>query len=828
MIDDDYDYSGMVSLEDSGVETATQKKAMTRCKWCTIILSVLLLIILIILLIYFIFIKKTTKSILDNNWDDSYKQANEFISKLNLKEKINLLYGTENMKIETSLIKNISETAFLCKGQIDSFKNDKIDFKGMCLSDGVSGIRFTQGTSIPYQAPINTAATFNKNLIYKIGESIGQESKMRGINTLLSPCVNMIRSPQGGRIWETFGEDPYLSGIVAENLVKGIQNQGVIATLKNFVLNEQETYRKASSSNIDLQALMDIYVEPFYRAIKNAKCGAVMASYNAVNNTYVYENKFLLTNILRNILGFRGFVMSDWWAINSDNTESINSGLDMNMPGGKYKSDDYIGRNNSFWNSFEEYVLEGNITEQRIAEAATRIIAAMYQMEQMEDFPKVNLWQESKTNERISIQREAATESQILLKNSGILPLKNVTQIAVIGNDAFGRDCNNEDNDFQCKNSTNEVMNGHMALGCGSGSTSFGYMVTPLEGITNYCNKIGINVISSGRLFYINQERNNTKVHVQGVEDIEGAMNAAQKAQVAIVFVGANSGEEYVINENTIGDRPDLDLWHSADELIESVLSVNKNTIVVINAPGVVNMPWKDKVKAIIFSGFPGAESGNAIADILFGEENPSGHLPFVWGDVNDYPMKIEKLENLTIVDGKNKTWKDVNRYDGINSFGLKDENNDKEQYNYNEGLYVGQRWFNKNNKTPIFYFGHGLSYSKFEYENLVLSIDKNGLKASFSVTNASNRNGKVVPMMFITFPDYIGDYPSHILKGFEKVSINAKRKKSVTITADDHALSYFNVEENKYVRVNQGKIKVCIAENADPTKCKLNKEIDA
>ena len=830
MDDEEEDFSSMVSLEDSGSEDPKQKRALTRCKWCTLILSIILIITLIIILIYFLFIKENIKQIIDNNWDDSYEKASIFISKLNLTEKINLLYGTENMKIETSIITNISEKAFLCKGQIDSFKNDKINFNGMCLQDGSSGIRYAKGTSISWQSPINTAATFNKNLVYQIGESMGQESKVRGINTLLAPCVNMIRSPQGGRVWESFGDDPYLSGIIAENLVKGIQNQGVIATLKHFILNEQETYRKASSSNINLQALMDIYIEPFYRAIKNAKCGAIMTSYNAFNNTYIFENKFLLTNILRNILNFKGFVLSDWWAINSNNTESINSGLDMNMPGGKNKNIENIGRKNSFWGSFEKYVQEGNITKERITEAATRIIATMYQMEQMENFPKINLWKETKTNEKISIQRQAATESQILLKNSGILPLNsNLKKIAVIGNDAFSRDCINDDNDFQCKNSTNEVMNGHMAIGCGSGATSFGYVVTPIQGITNYCNKMGINVISSGKLFYINQERdNNTKVHVQGIEDLEGAINAAKWGEVAIIFVGSNSGEEYIINENIIGDRPDLDLWHAANELIETVLNVNPNVIVVINSPSVVNMPWKDRVRAIIFSGFPGAESGNAIADILFGEENPSGHLPFVWGDINDYPMKIKNLENLNIVYGTNKTWKDIYKYDGINSFGLKDENSDKEQFDYNEGLYIGQRWFNKNNIKPIFYFGHGLSYSEFRYTDLTLVIDKNGLRATFTVTNISVRDGKAVPMLFITFPEYIGEYPPYILKGFEKVQINAKSAKTVTISVDDHALSYFSVEDNNYVRVNKEKIKVCIGENANPAECKLSKEIDA
>ena len=173
--------------------------------------------------------------------------------------------------------------------------------------------------------------------------------KEKGINAYLSPCVNIMRTPQAGRVWEAFGEDPFYSGVCASEMIKGIQDAGVIATIKHFVGNDQETYRHASSSNIDMSPLMDIYVEPFYRAIHDANVGAVMSCYNAVNNTYCSENKYLLTDILRGILDFKGFVMSDWWAIYSNHSDNINSGLDMNMPGG-YKWGEYFGRNQSYWN----------------------------------------------------------------------------------------------------------------------------------------------------------------------------------------------------------------------------------------------------------------------------------------------------------------------------------------------------------------------------------------------------------------------------------------------------------------------------------------------
>ena len=270
--------------------------------------------------------------------------------------------------------------------------------------------------------------------------------------------------------------------------------------------------------------------------------------------------------------------------------------------------------------------------------------------------------------------------------------------------------------------------------------------------------------------------------------------------------------------------------------MIESILNLNKNVIVVINAPSVVNLPLLDKplldkVNAVLFSGFPGAGTGNAIADILFGEENPSGHLPYTWANLDQYCTNNKFLENLEVINKENgKTWKDDYRYNGIDSAGLKDdtENHDMEQNEYKEGLYVGQRWFNKYNKSFIFPFGYGLSYSTFEYYWIDLSINKTGLTAKINVKNTSSRLGKAVPMLFLSFPDSIGDYPKHIFKGFEKVEIEPNKTKEVTIFVDDHALSYFNVTQNKYVRVNEGQINVSIAENGNLSAIKLNKQIDA
>lgn len=774
-----------------------------------------------------------------DSWSQSYKKANQFISKLNSTERVNLLFGTENMIMETLLFEDWM-LQYKCVGQIDPFNNSKVNFKGMCLQDGPAGVRFANGTGISWQSSINTAMTFDKQLLYDVGYAQGQENKEKGINVDLAPCANMMRNPKGGRVWEAYGDDPYYTGVCASETTKGIQDAGAIACLKHFVANDQETYRKSSSSNIEMQALMDVYVEPFYRPIKEANLGSIMSAYNAFNDTYCYESKFLLTDVLRGILGFKGFVMSDWWEITNDDPIVINSGVDMNMPGGKeygpFDEDrkfSSFGRNNSYWSNLEQQVKENKVSSSRINEAATRIIATMYQMNQMEDYPDVNIHKKTNTEERKKLQRQVATESQVLLKNDGILPLNisNLSSIAVVGNDAFERDCIPSGLP-QCLNDTNEVINGHIPLGFGSGVTNFEYLVTPLEAITNYASNHNVNVTSSGKMKYIKEEREvdgtMVNVSVTALEDIEGGYKAAENADVVIVFVKASSGEEFVVLKEAIGDRKDLDVWYGGNELIENITATNKSVIVVINAPATVNLPWKDKVNAIIFSGLPGAESGNAITDILFGEVNPSGHLPFVWAKDEEYSGQIKELENLTVInETSGQTYKDKYRYDAIDCH-QKPDPSGKEQIEYSEGLYIGQRWFNKNNKKPEFPFGFGLSYTTFDYSGLKLNMNETGLEATFNVRNTGNVTGKAVPMMFITFPSSIGDYPKGIFKGFEKVELEPGETKSVSILADDHALSYFNVARNNYVRVKEGTIIVYINDNADLSKPKLQSEIDA
>ena len=248
--------------------------------------------------------------------DESYSKAEDFISNLNSQEIIGLLKGKNNI--------NENKNVNLCEGQIAPFTSNEVVFKGMCIQDGTTGVRFSEGKGILWQSQINTAATFNETLMYKIGKAQGAESKEKGINTLLYPSVNIMKKPQD-ILWESFGDDPFYSGVCASKIISGIQESGVIATIKHFLGNVQEIYEIPNKYNPDINALMDIYVEPFYRAIHEEDVRAVMAGNNTFNGTYCYENEYLLTNILRNYLNFKGFIISDLYDV--DNTHNYDCSL---------------------------------------------------------------------------------------------------------------------------------------------------------------------------------------------------------------------------------------------------------------------------------------------------------------------------------------------------------------------------------------------------------------------------------------------------------------------------------------------------------------------
>ncbi|KAG4091700.1 beta-glucosidase [Neocallimastix lanati (nom. inval.)] len=636
------------------------------------------------------------------SWEEADAKAREWCKDLTNGEKITLITGRENM-------------TGVCVGSIDPI--ERKDFKGICLQDRPAGVRFAKGTATSWQASINTVATFDRKLLRKVGEAQGKEFYQRGINVALAPSMGIQRAPAAGRIFESYGEDPFYVGQCGLEVLKGIQSQGVIANAKHFIANDQENNRGASTSNVPEQALWDVYMEPFYRTVIDG------------------EASRLLTDSLKGKLGFQGFVMSDWWAI-FDIEKSFGAGTDMNMPGGKYWGSDYV--DDSFWGRhILECIEKGIFPQERLDDAVLRIIRTMYKLDQMDNYPEVNLYVDTNTKENAALNRKVGADSNVLLKNADhILPLKKskkVKKIAVIGKDSMSPTlCE----DMKCANGT-------LPLGWGSGTTDFK-----------------------------EQKKANLKVISYGDDDGKKAAKVAKNADVAIVFVQADSGEEYITVEGNAGDRLNLDLWHGGNELIEAVAAVNKNTIVVIHSPGPVNVPFLDKVKGVIFAGLPGQETGNAITDVLFGDVNPSGHLPYTWAPREDYPTDV-KYEPEYPGGGDKMT-----------------------VYDYNEGLFVGYRWFDKNEIKPTFPLGYGLSYTTFEYSNLEADMEDDGLYVTLNVKNTGKIAGAAVPMIFLSFPESVKDYPVRLFKGFDKVVLKAGQSKEVKIFIDDHALSYYDEGE--------------------------------
>ena len=792
------DPNKLTSLISHDIKERLQQEPGKIWKILLLILGILIVIAGVVFGIYLL--KKDSdseeaKSKLNfTTWAEAHEKAKEKVKEFTTEEKLSLLFGTQNM------VRKSEDTD--CVGAIDPIK-DK--FGGICLQDGPAGVRFSTGTQ-SWQASINTAATFNKTLMYEVGKAQGKEFRNKGINVALGPAMNIQRNPQGGRIWECYGDDPFLSGVAATQIIKGIQSNGVIACAKHYVGNDQETNRKNSSSNIKEQALWEIYIEPFYRSVKDAEVGAIMTAYNSINGTYCVNNSKIVNDYLKKRIGYQGYVMTDWWEVMSDSPDNFNNGVDMNMPGGIDEGAKWVGRNMSHWSYFNNY-LGKEISYERLDDAVERILAPMYKLDQFNSdvkYPEVDLLKNTITNETKKLNREAAAQSNVLLKNEDhILPLVNMTgkTIAIIGNDAFESPCIRE-SDCSCKMYANQIYRGHLGLGYGSGTTYFKYLINPLSAITSRAEKENINIISSGEITQASETLDERNVYV-GKEDIEKAKEVAKQADLCIVFISADSGEQYIELEKSVGDRYDLEAWHQGNDLVNAVLEVNQNVIVVINAPGPINLPWLEKVKGLIFSGFGGAESGNGLTDILFGDYNPSGHLPYVWAELDNYPSKIGLFSNPT-------------------------------NYDYIEGVFVGQRYFDKTNKPYTFPFGYGLSYTTFEFEqnSLSASMSKEGLKVIFSVKNIGDLEGETVPMIFLKFPDNIRTeegYPNKLFKGFDKKLVKPNESVKFEILVDDHALSYYNIYEDqgKFVRPNEGKYTVYVGFNAKDYNL-LQTEVDA
>ncbi len=625
----------------------------------------------------------------------------------------------------------------------------------LVMSDGPHGVRHEHGRDWikdknvedrSTYLPVGTglAATWNRELGYAFGQVLGREANFRGKDVILGPGLNIIRDPLNGRNFEYLSEDPHLNSVFVRGYIEGVQEQGVAACAKHYIANTLEYERTRVNVVMSERALREIYL-PGYKACVDAGVWTFMAAYNKFRGTYCAHNKYLLDDILRDEWGFEGVVISDWNAVKSAKG-AIPVGLDIEM-GTELSMPPHKRDFNKFHmaDTAVALVQDGVFEEALIDKKVRRILWVMDKVGKFSGRPEGAY----NTPEHQAVARAIAEESIVLLKNEDLLPLKkdNIRKIAVIGANADRKH----------------------AGGGGSSQVKAYYEITPLEGLKDL---LGENVrIEYSPGYTISRNGGTTDTM------IKEAVTNASNADVVIYVGGFIHGYTDEWNDNAYDaeawDKPDMFLPFDQDKLIQSVLEANPNTAIVLYGGGPVDMrSWKDNAKAIIQAFYPGMEGGNALAEVLFGIVNPSGKLPMT------FPEKLEDSPAHSVA-----TYPDDNLL-----------------IDHKEGIYVGYRYFDTYGVEPGFPFGHGLSYTTFEYANLKLVRQDPKVVASLTLRNAGNLAGKEVVQLYVHDVASTLERPDKELKGFEKVYLDAGESKIVEISLDNEAFRYYDPEVSEWV----------------------------
>ncbi len=597
----------------------------------------------------------------------------------------------------------------LCSGATfwESKKYEKYGIPALFMCDGPHGLRKQENLSdmlginksrqaTCFPAEVSTAASWDPKLLEQIAEAIGQEAKDQGVGLVLGPGANLKRNPLCGRNFEYFSEDPYLSGKLAAGFIKGMESQGIGTSLKHFALNSQEKSRFTSNSVIDDRSMREMYLTAFEIAVKEGKPSTVMCAYPKINGVHCSDNKGLLTDILRDEWGFDGMVVTDWGGMN-DRIESFKAGCDLSMPGGS----DYMEKEALV------AVREGTLSEKCVNNSAARVLKLVFRAaETLKE--KTNC--DYKSHHELA--KKAAVEAAVLLKNEdNILPLRKNDKIAVIG--AMAKQMRYQ--------------------GAGSSHINPTKLSNPLDQLSN-------------------------ALYASGCDDkgestdalIAEAIETAKKADVVVIFAGLP--EKY---ESEGFDRDDMKMPQGHIRMIEEVSAVNPNTVVVLLCGSVVECPWADSVKAILYMGLPGQAGGEAIVDLLYGKVSPSGKLteswPYTYGDVASSEI-YDKTEDAL----------------------------------YQEGIYVGYRYYEKANVPVRWPFGFGLSYTSFAYTNLEIK-DK---MVSVTITNTGDCAGGEVLQLYVVAPQNGIHRPIRELKQFTKVYLQPHESKRVSLELSDRSFA--------------------------------------
>lgn len=591
--------------------------------------------------------------------------------------------------------------------------------------------------AVCFPAGCATAASFDRELIKRQGETIGHECQAMNVSTILGPAMNIKRSPLCGRNFEYYSEDPYVSSELAAALIEGVQSKNVGTSAKHFLANNQEKRRMTNSSDVDERTLREIYLASFEGAVKKAKPWTVMSSYNRINGEFVGDSSEYLTKILRDEWGFDGYVVSDWGAVN-DRIKALKAGLDLEMPHGSDENDEMIVK----------AVESGELDEKVLDLTCERILDIIFRFTQNRDETAVFDYEADHET-----AAEVESECMVLLKNeNNILPLDASKKIAFIGKYA----------------KTPRYQGG------GSSHINSWKVESAMEAAKS--------IPQLANVTFAEGYQDDKDEVVKELQD--EAVKTAAEADVAVLFIGLPDNFE---SEGY--DRKHMNLPNCQNELVQKVLEVQKNVVIVLHNGSPVIMPWKDSVSGILEAYLGGEAVGRATAEILAGIKNPCGRL------AETFPLRLEDT-SCYLTYGK-----------GFDNAA------------YKEGVFVGYRYYTSRKMQTAFPFGYGLSYTTFEYSNLLLDkkeiTDKDTVEVSVKVKNTGSRAGKTVVQLYVEAPETEVVRPIRELRGFEKVFLEAGEEKTVTFTLDERAFAYWNTLIHDWY-AEEGTYKVMIGENAD------------
>jgi beta-glucosidase len=675
---------------------------------------------------------------------DIEKQIDDILSQLTLEEKIAMTHAQS--KFSSPGVPRLGIPEIWCTDGPHGIRAE-------VLWDKWSQARWTNDSCTAYPALTCLAASWNPEMSRLYGESIAEEALYRKKTILLGPGVNIYRHPFGGRNFEYMGEDPYLSSRMVVPYVQGVQSKDVAVCVKHFCLNNDEIHRHTVNVNVDDRTLYEIYLPAFRAAVVEGGAWSVMGAYNLYKDEHLCHNKPILMDILKGEWGFDGVVVSDWGGC-SDTDEAVRNGLDLEY--GTWTDGLMSGPSNVY----DKYHLAQPYLE--------GIKSGKYGTAELDDKVRRILRLQFRTNlaegrghgrfvcpEHSAAARRIAGEGIVLLKNDGgVLPVRDAKKILVVGENAVKM----------------------LTVGGGSSSLKVKYETSPLDGLKARFPDVEI-AFERGYSSGAAREQDGISAKFDLVETrsaeqmVSDAVAAAQDADYVIVFGGLNKNSH---QDSEGGDREDYGLPYGQDALMEALAATGRKLVFVSISGNAVAMPWIDKVPAIVQGWYLGSEAGPALADVLSGDVNPSGKLPFTFPyEFKDGPVFNEE------------------QYPGIQR-----EGEDIIDEYYTEGVFVGYRWYDTKDVKPMFAFGHGLSYTTFEYGEAKMR----GRKLSVSVKNTGDVAGAEVVQLYISDPECSVERPAKELKGFRKVFLQPGESKTVTFEIPDEALSFFDADAHKWV----------------------------